>query len=60
MRKNGLGDIAPALRQAGASSVEDLNLLKESDLEKLGVPVVLRRKLFSLVSELSAEMHQHQ
>ena len=51
LRKNGLEEIAPALKKAGASSVDDVKLLKESDLEKLGVPVIQRRKLLALVTE---------
>ena len=50
LRKNGLEEITPALEKAGASSVEDVKVLNEGDLEKLGVPVIQRRKLLSLVA----------
>ena len=51
LRKNGLEEIAPALKNAGAASVDDVKVLKESDLEKFGVPVIQRRKLLALATE---------
>jgi len=52
LEQNGVSAAAKAVAAAGATTISDLMLLTNEDIQSLGLPIILRNKLAAAIKTL--------